>query len=78
MRGVKYKLTLQVCKDKNNRLFTWGFGGYGRLGHASPKDEWVPRQVTLFSTPKRGAKMINAGGLYTMATDLLGKEIDVP
>merc|ERR1711962_709806 len=29
--------------DDNQRLFTWGFGGYGRLGHNSTANELRPR-----------------------------------
>ncbi|XP_065650187.1 protein RCC2 [Hydra vulgaris] len=29
--------------DDKQRLFTWGFGGYGRLGHNDTKNELVPR-----------------------------------
>ena len=32
-----------------NRVFTWGFGGYGRLGHQSADDEVTPRELTYFS-----------------------------
>eukprot|EP00111_Clytia_hemisphaerica_P002896 TCONS_00008205-protein len=29
--------------DEKQRIFTWGFGGYGRLGHNSTQNEMVPR-----------------------------------
>ena len=29
--------------DDDQRLFTWGFGGYGRLGHNSTQNEMTPR-----------------------------------
>jgi len=29
--------------DYDTRLFTWGFGGYGRLGHSSTQNEMTPR-----------------------------------
>ena len=32
-----------------NRVYTWGWGGYGRLGHNGPQDEFFPREVTAFS-----------------------------
>lgn len=35
--------------EKENRVYSWGFGGYGRLGHSSASDEHVPREVTVFS-----------------------------
>jgi alpha-tubulin suppressor-like RCC1 family protein len=33
----------------SSRVFTWGFGGYGRLGHRSAEDEFRPREVDFFS-----------------------------
>ncbi|KAG5246455.1 hypothetical protein OIU76_001367 [Salix suchowensis] len=38
-----------VAVDSNGHVYTWGFGGYGRLGHREQKDEWVPRRVDIFS-----------------------------
>ncbi|GMI83101.1 PLASTICITY OF ROSETTE TO NITROGEN 1 [Hibiscus trionum] len=37
-----------VAVDTNGYVYTWGFGGYGRLGHREQKDEWVPRRVEVF------------------------------
>ncbi|CAN7021588.1 unnamed protein product, partial [Brassica rapa subsp. trilocularis] len=37
-----------VAVDKNGFVYTWGFGGYGRLGHREQKDEWSPRRVDVF------------------------------
>nr|KJB63561.1 hypothetical protein B456_010G005900 [Gossypium raimondii] len=37
-----------VAVDKNGYVYTWGFGGYGRLGHREQKDEWAPRRVDVF------------------------------
>ncbi|TYI83208.1 hypothetical protein E1A91_D05G276200v1 [Gossypium mustelinum] len=37
-----------VAVDTNGFVYTWGFGGYGRLGHREQKDEWVPRRVEVF------------------------------
>ncbi|PON93854.1 Regulator of chromosome condensation [Trema orientale] len=37
-----------VAVDTNGYVYTWGFGGYGRLGHREQKDEWVPRRVDVF------------------------------
>ncbi|KAL9395053.1 hypothetical protein Peur_014338 [Populus x canadensis] len=38
-----------VAVDSNGFVYTWGFGGYGRLGHREQKDEWVPRRVDIFT-----------------------------
>ncbi|KAK9129577.1 hypothetical protein Sjap_010064 [Stephania japonica] len=37
-----------VAVDSNGFVCTWGFGGYGRLGHREQKDEWAPRLVEVF------------------------------
>lgn len=34
-----------VAIDSKKRAFSWGFGGFGRLGHAEPKDEMVNNTV---------------------------------
>ncbi|XP_071806034.1 protein RCC2 homolog [Asterias amurensis] len=58
-----------VALDMQGRVFTWGFGGYGRLGHAEPKDEPVPRFLRTFDPAhNKAAKKINAGTYYSMAT----------
>ena len=42
------KFFFQVARDTKDRVYTWGFGGYGRLGHYQQKDELVPRLVNFF------------------------------
>nr|CAB3488570.1 unnamed protein product [Digitaria exilis] len=37
-----------VAVDSSGFVYTWGFGGYGRLGHREQKDEWQPRLVEVF------------------------------
>lgn len=61
-----------VVMDSRKRCFSWGFGGYGRLGHAEPKDEMVPRLVKSFDGPNRGVKGVWAGGQYSMAISEYG------
>ncbi|XP_022085446.1 protein RCC2 homolog [Acanthaster planci] len=57
-----------VALDMQGRVFTWGFGGYGRLGHSEPRDEPIPRFLKTFDpSSNRAAKMINAGTCYSMA-----------
>ena len=65
-------MSLQVALDKQKRVFTWGFGGYGRLGHSEPKDEYIPRLVKVFEGPNRGATMVAAGGSFTLAVHVHG------
>ena len=59
--------------DSKKRLFTWGFGGYGRLGHADNKDEMVPRMVKLFEGPNKGATKIAAGSTFTFGLNEYGE-----
>ncbi|XP_069467237.1 protein RCC2 [Ambystoma mexicanum] len=61
VRDVVCGTSHTVVLDSQKRVFTWGFGGYGRLGHSEPKDELVPRLVKLFDFPGRGAVQIFAG-----------------
>ena len=58
--------------DRNKRVFTWGFGGYGRLGHAEQKDEFVPRMIKFFEGQNRGATEIAAGSQFTLAVNEWG------
>ena len=43
-----------------NRVFSWGWGGYGRLGHNAAQDEFFPREVLAFShfLPAQGGAKI--------------------
>lgn len=66
-------LSLQLVLDSQKRVFSWGFGGYGRLGHAEQKDEMVPRLVKLFDFPGRGATQIYAGYTCSFAVSEVGQ-----
>uniref|UniRef100_A0A2K6FEP6 Protein RCC2 n=1 Tax=Propithecus coquereli TaxID=379532 RepID=A0A2K6FEP6_PROCO len=66
--GANHTLVL----DSQKRVFSWGFGGYGRLGHAEQKNEMVPRLVKLFDFPGRGASQIYAGYTYSFAVSEVG------
>ena len=37
-----------VALDSRHRVWSWGFGGYGRLGHRTPNDELRPRCMEFF------------------------------
>lgn len=43
-----------MARDSKKRAYAWGFGGYGRLGHAEPKDEMIPRLIKFFDGHNRG------------------------
>jgi len=58
-----------IAVDSSKRVYTCGFGGYGRLGHAQQKDEMIPRLIKFFDGPNRGVKQIYAGSQFTMAVN---------
>lgn len=70
---LSFGYCFQVVMDRQKRVFTWGFGGYGRLGHAEQKDELVPRLVKIFDGPNKGAVMIQAGSTFSMAVNEWGR-----
>jgi alpha-tubulin suppressor-like RCC1 family protein len=47
-----------VAIDERNRAFSWGFGGYGRLGHSETGNEM---------TPRRGISTVVCGGQFNLA-----------
>lgn len=56
-----------VCKTATGRVYTWGWGGKGQLGHESYNDEWEPRKVTFDDTMEKVKPLqINAGYRHTM------------
>lgn len=64
-----------LAVDKNHRCFSWGFGGYHRLGHSETKNELVPRSIKVFDAPNnsgRGAARVFAGATHSMALDVNG------
>ena len=56
-----------VAIDEKNRAFSWGFGGYGRLGHSETGNELVPRLIKFFDGPRRGVVRAVSGGQFTLA-----------
>ncbi|PIK55369.1 hypothetical protein BSL78_07739 [Apostichopus japonicus] len=64
-----------VAMDMQARIFTWGFGGYGRLGHGDPRDEPVPRALKFFepSFSGRVAGKIRTGSSYSMVVATNGQ-----
>merc|ERR1712021_92276 len=72
IRGVYVKEiacgnTHTVIIDDRNRAFSWGFGGYGRLGHSDTSTELVPRLIKFLDGPKRGIRKIVCGGNFNLA-----------
>lgn len=72
---IKSTLCVQLVLDSQKRVFSWGFGGYGRLGHAEQKDEMVPRLIKLFDFPGRGASQIYTGYQCSFAVTENGKNM---
>ncbi|XP_060518182.1 protein RCC2 homolog [Cylas formicarius] len=56
-----------VAIDSRKRAFSWGFGGFGRLGHAEQKDEMVPRLIKYFDSQSRGVRSVHCGSTYSLA-----------
>jgi len=72
LRNVKVKeiacgLNHTVVIDENYRAFSWGFGGYGRLGHSETTNELVPRLIKFLDGPRRGIRKVVAGGQFNLA-----------
>ena len=55
--GANHTLALTA----EGRAWSWGAGGYGRLGHSSPKDETAPRRLQAFEPERMRVKTIAAG-----------------
>lgn len=56
-----------VAIDDRYRAFSWGFGGYGRLGHSETGNEHVPRLIKFLDGPRRGIRQVMAGGKFNIA-----------
>ena len=61
-----------VCIDSKKRVFSWGFAGYGRLGHSETKNELIPRNLKSFDYVRRGAMKICCGSTSCLAVDESG------
>lgn len=56
------------------RLYTWGLGANGRLGHGDVNDVWVPRQIRERSFRGRSLIVLAAcGNCHTAAVDEEGR-----
>lgn len=56
-----------VAIDVDNHVYSWGFGGYGRLGHSEPKDEKVPRLIKFFETRNSKVKAVYCSNQFSFA-----------
>jgi len=57
-----------IAVDSEHRCYTWGFGGYGRLGHSDTKNELVPRIIKTFEYMKCKIDKVYAGSMFCLAT----------
>jgi len=55
-----------VAVDENNKAFSWGFGGYGRLGHSETADELVPRLIKYLDGKNRGVREVICGSAFNL------------
>lgn len=63
--------------DDTQRLFTWGFGGYGRLGHNDTKNELLPRLMRCWyrvtGRADGGVTRVFCGGQFNMVQTIIEK-----
>ncbi|KAI3888668.1 hypothetical protein MKW92_011652 [Papaver armeniacum] len=55
-----------VAVDSKGLVYTWGYGGYGRLGHYEQKDEWTPRVCKFFPKENSTSQCNCVGGKLYM------------
>lgn len=56
-----------VALDSDGKVWSWGFGGYGRLGHSSPDDELRPRLIDMLNAPHTRVGFITCGATSSFA-----------
>lgn len=70
--GKNHSLCLEEWEDGGlGRVFSFGFGGYGRLGHSIADDELFPVEISIFSqqrqVPMKQIRRIGAGASFSLA-----------
>ncbi|PXF44862.1 Protein RCC2 [Gracilariopsis chorda] len=56
-----------VALDDKGKVWSWGWGAYGRLGHRQPNDEVIPRRVAVFDADHFDIDFVAAGGTSSFA-----------
>lgn len=56
----------------DGQVYTWGCGGYGRLGHGSATDELSPRRVKTFEPERMRVRTISTGAACTYFVTRIG------
>lgn len=54
-----------MCITKKKKIYTWGMGGGGRLGHGNEEDFLVPKEINELS--KKKIVFISAGESHSAA-----------
>lgn len=78
--GKNHSLFLEDWENgSSNRVFSCGWGGYGRLGHNCAEDELFPREINSLTTPpgrpvnnQRAVRQIVGGSSFSLAVSAGG------
>jgi alpha-tubulin suppressor-like RCC1 family protein len=65
-----------VCFDSAGKLWTWGCGGYGRLGHKVATDEHAPKMVEIQGGDRNlipADAVVGAGSMSSFVSALQGQ-----
>lgn len=70
IKHISCGINHSVAIDEDGRCFTWGFGGYGRLGHNSTEDEYIPRLMKCWfritGQADRGVVKVSCGNSFNV------------
>lgn len=67
IRQVACGTNHSVALDADGKVWSWGFGGYGRLGHRLQKDEWVPKRIEVFEADTYRLDLVRCGASASYA-----------
>ena len=62
-----------VALSEEGRVFTWGGGFYGQLGHDDRENQWAPRQVEAGRFGGEKVVFVAAGGNHSVAVTAGGR-----
>lgn len=71
IKGISCGTNHTVAVDKDNKAYSWGFGGYGRLGHSETADELVPRLIKYLDGKNRGVRQVVCGSAFNLGVSEL-------
>lgn len=64
-----------LALDTDGKVWSWGFGGYGRLGHKTTADEKLPRMIEFFDAPHLKVDLITCGQASSVAGQIQRKSL---